>query len=749
MADKELTGLDPTITPAATDIFGVRQSGDSEDKRQTRQQVHNLQTGEHLILATVDEAATPTLAFGDGDSGFWESADDNLRCGINGSAILFFNSSFLSGSASGSFALRHSQPATGTVPSLIPDGNDADTGIGQPFTDQLSLIAGSVEMMRLVEIVGAEQVLIGLAIQNAPATPTLAFGDGDSGFYENADDFISVAIAGVREFAWGAGSNGFGGVTSGAGRILNEASTAINPTLIPFNTTVATGIGGVSGEVAIIIGSASQQTVGADGKLFVNTLTGTGPIGSIVSATPGLVSMFGAGTATNSIDGGAVEIWGGYAAGVSGSPQGGRVGIWGGGGGGGEAIGGNVEVFGGSADLIPGAVLIAGGVANTSGAGGLVSMIGGAGVSQSGGLARVIGGAGDGTGGGGLVIITGGASGAGATGSGARAVISGGASLATAGDGGRVDIDGGDGNGVTGDGGEIRITGGEAGGGATTGVGGNVVIAGGINNGGGDGSSVSITGGLATGTSVGGAVSMQGSAGGGAANGGVASITAGDSGGGATGDGGAVTVEAGASLATNGNGGDVNIITGAGAGSGVAGLINFTGEVGTDLVWNDTARPAILNEGATQANPNIIPNAADDNTGIGWRAADTLVLIAGGDPALEITRASAENQVNFTVEGFITANAGGGQGSAFILHSSMSNVTTVGTAGDSVQLASVFKRGTMAFVANSAAANAMDVFPASGDDLGAGTDTAISVAAGDAVLFFATVANATWRQIKG
>ena len=33
---------------------------------------------------------------------------------------------------------------------------------------------------------------------NTPVTPTLAFGDGDSGFFEMNDDEIAVAIAGVN-----------------------------------------------------------------------------------------------------------------------------------------------------------------------------------------------------------------------------------------------------------------------------------------------------------------------------------------------------------------------------------------------------------------------------------------------------------------------------------------------------------------------------------------------------------------------
>jgi hypothetical protein len=43
----------------------------------------------------------------------------------------------------------------------------------------------------------------------------------------------------------------------------------------------------------------------------------------------------------------------------------------------------------------------------------------------------------------------------------------------------------------------------------------------------------------------------------------------------------------------------------------------------------------------------------------------------------------------------------------------------------------------------------MDVFPASGDDAGAGLNTAVAVAAGDFAVFMGTVADTTWTKIAG
>ena len=94
----------------------------------------------------------------------------------------------------------------------------------------------------------------------------------------------------------------------------------------------------------------------------------------------------------------------------------------------------------------------------------------------------------------------------------------------------------------------------------------------------------------------------------------------------------------------------------------------------------------------------------------------------------------------------ITADVGSVQG-GYPLSSSFNVIDTSGTAGDSVTLPAVFSAGTLIFIKNGAAANAVDVFPASGDDLGAGANTAAALAAGAGILYIATVANSTWESL--
>jgi hypothetical protein len=99
-----------------------------------------------------------------------------------------------------------------------------------------------------------------------------------------------------------------------------------------------------------------------------------------------------------------------------------------------------------------------------------------------------------------------------------------------------------------------------------------------------------------------------------------------------------------------------------------------------------------------------------------------------------------------SVTNAITAHAGGGQGSAVALTTDFNRVTTVATAGDSVKLPAA-TAGSEVRVTNAAAANAMDVFPATGEVINAlAANTAISVAANKTIIFSCMV-NGTWNSV--
>ena len=174
------------------------------------------------------------------------------------------------------------------------------------------------------------------------------------------------------------------------------------------------------------------------------------------------------------------------------------------------------------------------------------------------------------------------------------------------------------------------------------------------------------------------------------------------------------------------------------------------GTIEGDPNWQvvGTAFQGVLGSGPELRNVagvNIHPRKGDTDTGIASRGDNRLAMVAQGIDGIKLIGASAAilQQHNTTVG--ITAFAGGGAGSATQLNSSYSVIDTVATTGDSVKFSTTLEVGVVNYVKNDGA-NAMDLFPAGGDDLGFGIGVAISVAAGKSVAFIGTVAGSTSTQ---
>jgi len=86
-----------------------------------------------------------------GDSGFYEASDDALRVNCGGLARWQFTSTVFGGIDSNRPQIQYEAPSY-TNPVLLPSNSDTDTGIGgHHAADQLSLIAGGVEGIRISE----------------------------------------------------------------------------------------------------------------------------------------------------------------------------------------------------------------------------------------------------------------------------------------------------------------------------------------------------------------------------------------------------------------------------------------------------------------------------------------------------------------------------------------------------------------------------------------------------------------------
>jgi hypothetical protein len=95
-------------------------------------------------------ASTDGYMLGDGDTGFYETADDTIRV-LNGGTNTWSISSSVLGSSTAGQPRMLRETASATNPTLLPSASDNNSGIGLAASGQLSLIANSIEALRLTE----------------------------------------------------------------------------------------------------------------------------------------------------------------------------------------------------------------------------------------------------------------------------------------------------------------------------------------------------------------------------------------------------------------------------------------------------------------------------------------------------------------------------------------------------------------------------------------------------------------------
>lgn len=219
----------------------------------------------------------------------------------------------------------------------------------------------------------------------------------------------------------------------------------------------------------------------------------------------------------------------------------------------------------------------------------------------AGGTISVTGGAGSGANAGGAASLTGGASGAGATGAGGAVSVVGGAALSTNGAGGAATQTGGAGSG-TGAGGAASQTGGASGAGATGNGGASTIVGGAALSTNGTGGAVGGTGGAGSGSGSGGAVLLTSGAAGATGVAGAITLTVGAA---IAGNGSAITLNAGNGAGGTNSGGNINLVPGAAVSTGipgefqinsVSGIINATWQqfLGTNVPASGTSYPFFL-----------------------------------------------------------------------------------------------------------------------------------------------------------
>lgn len=107
-----------------------------------------------------------------------------------------------------------------------------------------------------------------IAKSGSASIPSIIFGSTNSGFFQQfSSNVIGVSINGNEQFVYA--NNIYRASEANGGAILNEASTATNPTLIHNRASVTTGLGGISGEASIITGGIEALNVDASQNVSI------------------------------------------------------------------------------------------------------------------------------------------------------------------------------------------------------------------------------------------------------------------------------------------------------------------------------------------------------------------------------------------------------------------------------------------------------------------------------------------------
>ena len=146
------------------------------------------------------------------------------------------------------------------------------------------------------------------------------------------------------------------------------------------------------------------------------------------------------------------------------------------------------------------------------------------------------------------------------------------------------------------------------------------------------------------------------------------------------------------------------------------------------------ANQFVVAPGAVQNNvsaPDL--GFGDGDTGVMQTVDDTIALVAGANLAVRYAEASGSViQTNNSDVG-LTASVTQTQAGGLALLSSYNEISTVATTGDALTAFDVFQGHRLIVVNNGA--NDLQLFPAVGDDIGAGVDTAITIAVGELGVF--------------
>jgi hypothetical protein len=206
-------------------------------------------------------AAAPSLNWGT-NTGLYYNGSTSIYLTVAGVNKYYFNAATIESTTSTHWKLRRAA-ATAISPVYVINKSSDNTGIGG-IGGEISLITGGIQAVNIdasqnvtLDVSTAQLIL---PLQDNATFPTLAFGDGDTGLYEDDDDRLNITIGGTK--TWGINTSIFSYTTYGP----NVRSTGIGSTdpAFAFNGDADTGIGrATANELSLITGGVEAVNINA------------------------------------------------------------------------------------------------------------------------------------------------------------------------------------------------------------------------------------------------------------------------------------------------------------------------------------------------------------------------------------------------------------------------------------------------------------------------------------------------------
>jgi hypothetical protein len=186
--------------------------------------------GQTVITGNIDFNGNQIILDTDGDTSIHADTDDQIDFEIGGSDVMVATAARLAhtgtfepagDTAAGDNAAFGYTAAEGAI--ITGQGTTNDVTIKNDADEDVAVVPTGLQQLKLVQ-------------EDIVATPTLGFGDGDTGLYESADDTLHIATAGAIALSFSA---------------AGEITKPLQPAFLAFNSSNDNNVTG-NGTVATV-----------------------------------------------------------------------------------------------------------------------------------------------------------------------------------------------------------------------------------------------------------------------------------------------------------------------------------------------------------------------------------------------------------------------------------------------------------------------------------------------------------------